>query len=157
MARRSAAVVLAAALLAAAVAGCGGRGDDPESGPVALPSPGATLPPLTVECTGGVGGVEERLVVGAGGTVTGSHRYPPGTKTTRLDPDERAALADALRRAAARTYQPAYQTDNVWDVFQYRIQIDTVTISADELAIPRPLAAIVDALAPVRTRLELVC
>jgi len=65
--------------------------------------------------------------------------------------------AGALRRAAARSYDPVYVTENVADVFQYRIQIDNVTISADQLAMPRPLADVIAALEPVRQRLTLVC
>jgi hypothetical protein len=39
----------------------------------------------------------------------------------------------------------------------FSIRFDTVAVTADELAVPAELAAVVDAPAPVRTRLHLPC
>jgi hypothetical protein len=115
---------------------------------------GAALPAVSVECTGGFAGVRERLDIRPDGTATGTYG---GDQTTRLTPAERAALAGALRRAAGQTYRPKYESGDGADLFRYRIRIGTLTVSADELSIPRPLADVLAALAPVRVRLHVAC
>jgi hypothetical protein len=147
--------VLAAALLAG---GCGGGRAEPAPRPAPRPAPtGDRLPALSVECSGGIAGVQDRLDIGPDGTATGNQQRPPGTPATRLTAGERQNLAETLRHAATRTYRAAYRTEGAADLFTYRIRFDTVAVSADEMAIPAELAAVIDALAPVRTRLHLPC
>ncbi|MEN3356777.1 MAG: hypothetical protein V7637_759 [Mycobacteriales bacterium] len=144
------------AVLAVAVltGGCGGGG----SGPAQVPAgTGDRLPALSVECSGGLAGVQDRLDIQPDGTATASQRQDPGAPVTRLGASERENLARTTRQAAARTYRPVYRTEGAADLFTYRIRFDTVAVTADEMAIPAELAAIIDALAPVRTRLHLPC
>lgn len=158
MIRLSARAVLApAAAVVFATAGCGGGAAQPES--VRFPAPGAdALPAVTVECEGGVAGIQDRLEVRADGTAIGTQSRAPGARSTTLMPAERRSLVDAVRRAAARSYRPTYQTtEQAADLFQYRIRIGTPAVSADELTIPAALAAVVEALVAVRTRLQLPC
>lgn len=164
----SAAAVATVAVLI--IPGCGRAAPGPGSAPVSRPVPstgpasagppgtGTALAAVTVECQGGVAGVQERLDVRPDGTVTGTQARRPGTRSTPLRPDERSALAGALARAAASTYRPTYRTDqHAGDLFEYRIRIGAVTVAADDLTIPRPLADVVAALAPARARVGLTC
>jgi hypothetical protein len=144
-------LAVAAALLAG---GCGGGRADPAPRPTPA---GDRLPALSVECSGGIAGVRDRLDIGPDGTATADQQRPPGTPATRLTAGERENLAEALRHAATRTYRAAYQTEGAADLFTYRIRFDTVAVTADDMAIPAELAAVIDALAPVRNRLHLPC
>lgn len=146
-----------AAVIVLAVTGCGGGASAPEVA-FPTPSPRGALPAVTVECEGGVAGVQERVDVRPDGTATGTQSRATGTTSTRLSPDERGRLADAVRRAVAQTYRATYETDeHVGDLFRYRIEIGPVAVSADQLTIPQPLDDIVRVLAPARTRLDLTC
>jgi hypothetical protein len=149
--------VSAVAVLAVAVltGGCGGGGG---SGPAQPPAgTGDRLPALSVECSGGLAGLQGRLDIRPDGTVTAGQRPARGAPVTRLSAAERENLASTMRHAAARTYRAVYRTEGAADLFTYRIRFATVAVTADEMAIPAQLAAIIDALAPVRTRLHLPC
>jgi hypothetical protein len=152
------AVLVPAAAVVLATAGCGGAAAQPES--VTFPAPPSTdaVAAVTVECAGGVAGVQDRLEVQPDGTAIGTQSRATGSRSTTLTPAERRDLADAVRRAAAGSYRPTYRTtEQAADLFQYRIRIGTLAVSADELTIPAPLKDIVEALAAVRTRLQLPC
>jgi hypothetical protein len=142
------------AVLAVAVltGGCGGGGSGPAQPPAGTAD---RLPALSVECSGGLAGVQDRLDIRPDGTATASQA--PGAPVTRLSAGERENLARTMRHAAARTYRAVYQTEGAADLFSYRIRFATVAVTADEMAIPGELAAIIDALAPIRTRLHLPC
>jgi hypothetical protein len=149
------AIAIVAAGCAAGCAGPAGEGGEPvqSSPPVATTG---QLPLVTVTCTGGVAGVVERLQVQPDGTVTGAHRTDqPGSG--RLTAEERTALAAAVARAAQEKYRPEYTTEGAADLFVYRIEFGAVSVSADQQAIPGPLAAVIDALAPARHRFGLTC
>lgn len=149
-------VVLAVAVL---IGGCaGGGGSEPAQPPARPPAgTGDRLPALSVECSGGLAGVQDRLDIRPDGTATADRRQAPAAPVTRLSAGERENLARTMRHAAARTYRAVYRTEGAADLFTYRIRFATVAVTADEMAIPGELAVIIDALAPVRTRLHLPC
>jgi hypothetical protein len=158
MVGRRAARLAIAIVAAGCAAGCAGQADEGGE-PVQSSPPVATtgrLPLVTVTCTGGVAGVLERLQVQPDGTVTGARRADqPGPE--RLTAAERAALAAAVARAAQEKYRAEYTTEGAADLFVYRIEFGAITVSADQQAIPGPLAAVIDALEPARRRLGLTC
>lgn len=145
---------MAALAIAVLTVGCGGGGSEPPQPPAGT---GDRLPALSVECSGGLAGVQARLDIRPDGTATAGQRQAPGAPVTRLGLGERENLARAMRQAAARTYRAVYRTEGAADLFTYRIRFATVAVTADEMAIPAELAAVIDALAPVRTRLHLPC
>jgi hypothetical protein len=158
MFRLSARAILApAAVVVLATAGCGGAAAQPES--VTSPAPSTdAVAAVTVECEGGIAGFQDRLEVRPDGTAIGTQSRASEPRSTTLTPAERRDLAEVVRRAAAGSYRPTYQTaEHAADLFQYRIRIGTLAVSADELTIPAPLADVVHALAEIRTRLQLPC
>jgi hypothetical protein len=90
------------AVLAVAVltAGCGAGGSEPAQLPAGT---GARLPALSVECSGGLAGAQDRLDIRPDGTATASQRQAPAAPVTRLSVGEQENLATTMRRAAART------------------------------------------------------
>jgi hypothetical protein len=149
-------VSVVAVLAVAVLTGCGGGGgsEPPQQPPAGT---GERLPALSVECSGGLAGVQGRIEVRPDGTATASQGQAADAPVTRLGAGERENLARTMRQAAARTYRAVYQTEGAADLFTYRIRFAAVAVTADEMAIPAELAAVIDALAPVRTRLHLPC
>jgi hypothetical protein len=158
---------MTALTVALLTAGCAGSADNASSGssgssagsePAQPPADtGDRLPALSVECSGGLAGVQGRLDVQPDGTATASQQRTSGAPATRLSVGEQENLVRAMQQAAARTYRPTYRTEGAADLFTYRIRFGTVAVTADEMAVPAELAGVIDALAPVRTRLHLPC
>ena len=130
-------VLLIALLAASLVAGCG-TDDTPTETTINV----STALPLTVERTGGVAGIEERLVVRADGT---------GTITTRdaaareLTADETAAVRRALRELVFDGLDERYGPPEgtvVSDGIDYAFTAGGRTIVVEELAedVPEALA-----------------
>ncbi len=144
-------VVVAVVIGLMALGGCGGRSDQSEDGsdpPATSPAPDAGLVELHV--TGGIAGVDERLVVTNGGDLrfTSTVEEQVGTLTPEELDRLRGLLADAdFDALPEESYDP-----DVRDAFGYTVTHGGRTVSATETVVPDELNPLLAELRSIMAR-----
>lgn len=119
---------------------------------LAAPASAAAAPLLTAQRTGGIAGVQDRLVVRASGAATVTHRDGGGG---RLAPARTRELRVALRQARfstlARVYKPRLVVN---DGFVYELRSGGRTVRVEEGAehVPARLQRLISAVSALLSR-----
>jgi hypothetical protein len=118
---------------------------------VAAPAVASAAPALVAQRTGGIAGVQDRLVVRADGSATVTHR-DGGAR--RLGAARTRAVRTALRAARFPTLAPLYQPEGVVnDGFTYVLRAGGRTVRVDQGAehVPARLQRLISAVSALLT------
>jgi hypothetical protein len=131
-------LVLCAALLALGVSACGDENETPTT------TSASTALPLTVERSGGVAGINDKLVVRADGTGTFTSNNDAAQELTADDTARvRSALRELVFSGLDERYEPPSGTQ-IADGIDYKFSAGGDTIVVEEMAedVPDPLDAL---------------
>ncbi len=143
-----------AALACTLIAGCGSSGSD--SSTTAGAPPTSTSQPdqgnvlVDFRVTGGIGGIDQELVVYSDGSakVTTRSRGSSSTRKVELSPEAFSSMRDDL--VAARLGDlPKPPPTGCADCFVYRVAYLDTTYEADQISVPKPLRPAIEDLAKI--------